>query len=70
MVFKMAYLTSVQQGAWSFMLPILPLAFLGFYIKPGKNKKGVRGSDFFVGEHELMKYLDRLDLGKLGYFNW
>lgn len=34
-----------------------------FYIKPGKSKKGVRGDDFFVGELELMKYLDRLDLG-------
>ncbi|KAG6617451.1 uncharacterized protein IUM83_02411 [Phytophthora cinnamomi] len=36
-----------------------------FYIKPGKSKKGVRGDDFLVGEHELLTYLDRLDLGKL-----
>ncbi|KAE9349997.1 hypothetical protein PF008_g6662 [Phytophthora fragariae] len=36
-----------------------------FYIKPGKSKKGVLGDDFFVGELELMKYLDRLDLEQI-----
>ncbi|ETN15516.1 hypothetical protein PPTG_06780 [Phytophthora nicotianae INRA-310] len=29
------------------------------YLKPGKTKKDVRGVDYFVGEEELMKYLDR-----------
>ncbi|KAG3235135.1 hypothetical protein PI124_g19828 [Phytophthora idaei] len=33
------------------------------YLKPGKTKKDVRGQDYFVGEEELMRYLDRLDLG-------
>ncbi|ETK92214.1 hypothetical protein F441_04482 [Phytophthora nicotianae CJ01A1] len=33
------------------------------YLKPGKTKKDVRGVDYFVGEEELMKYLDRVDLG-------
>ncbi|ETP01174.1 hypothetical protein F441_21522 [Phytophthora nicotianae CJ01A1] len=28
----------------------------------GKSKKGVRGEDFFIGEKELMDYLDRLAL--------
>ncbi|KAG1707148.1 hypothetical protein DVH05_026345 [Phytophthora capsici] len=39
------------------------------YLKPGKTKKDVRGADYFVGEEELMKYLDRVDLGgcKLHY---
>ncbi|ETL45589.1 hypothetical protein L916_04350, partial [Phytophthora nicotianae] len=32
------------------------------YLKPGKTKKDVRGVDYFVGEEELMKYLDRVDL--------
>ncbi|KAG3038735.1 hypothetical protein PC121_g23845, partial [Phytophthora cactorum] len=32
-------------------------------IEPSKSKKGVRGQDYFVGEEELMRYLDRLDLG-------
>ncbi|KAG3029936.1 hypothetical protein PC128_g10628 [Phytophthora cactorum] len=32
-------------------------------IMPGKKKRGgVRGRDYFVGEEELMKYLDRIDL--------
>ncbi|KAG2972545.1 hypothetical protein PC120_g26286 [Phytophthora cactorum] len=31
-------------------------------IEPSKTKKGVRGQDYFVGEEELMRYLDRLDL--------
>ncbi|KAJ8524175.1 hypothetical protein ON010_g16943 [Phytophthora cinnamomi] len=34
-----------------------------FYIRPGKSKKGMRGDDFFVGELELMYYLDRLVIG-------
>ncbi|KAF1794534.1 hypothetical protein GQ600_3414 [Phytophthora cactorum] len=34
-----------------------------FYSKPGKSNKGVRGVDFFVDEQELMKILDRLDIG-------
>ncbi|OWZ02587.1 hypothetical protein PHMEG_00025825 [Phytophthora megakarya] len=33
------------------------------YLKPGKTKKDVRGVDFFVGENELMCYLDEVDLG-------
>ncbi|KAF1781627.1 hypothetical protein GQ600_2674 [Phytophthora cactorum] len=40
------------------------LSNLHTYLKPGKKKKdGVPGRDFFVGEEELMKYLDRVDLG-------
>ncbi|KAG2791988.1 hypothetical protein PC111_g23666, partial [Phytophthora cactorum] len=35
-------------------------------IEPSKTKKGVRGQDYFVGEEELMRYLDRLDLGMFG----
>lgn len=39
------------------------------YLKPGKTKKDTRGVDVFVGEEELMRYLDRIDLGKtLNYF--
>uniref|UniRef100_H3GLY6 PiggyBac transposable element-derived protein domain-containing protein n=1 Tax=Phytophthora ramorum TaxID=164328 RepID=H3GLY6_PHYRM len=33
------------------------------YIKPGKTKKDVRGVDVFVGEKEIMEYLDNVDLG-------
>ncbi|KUF82580.1 hypothetical protein AM587_10003970 [Phytophthora nicotianae] len=33
------------------------------YLKPGNTKKDVRGVDFFVGEIELMAYLDEVDLG-------
>ncbi|KAG2957730.1 hypothetical protein PC118_g23881 [Phytophthora cactorum] len=33
-------------------------------IEPSKTKKGVRGQDYFVGEEELMRYLDRLDLDR------
>ncbi|KAE9004675.1 hypothetical protein PR001_g16894 [Phytophthora rubi] len=32
------------------------------YLKPGKTKQDQRGVDFFVGEKELMGYLDRVDL--------
>uniref|UniRef100_H3H9X9 Uncharacterized protein n=1 Tax=Phytophthora ramorum TaxID=164328 RepID=H3H9X9_PHYRM len=32
------------------------------YIKPGKTKKDVRGVDVFVGEKEIMEYLDNVDL--------
>ncbi|ETL83354.1 hypothetical protein L917_16691, partial [Phytophthora nicotianae] len=31
------------------------------YLKFGKTKKGVRGQDFFVGEEELIVYLDAID---------
>ncbi|KAG2956847.1 hypothetical protein PC119_g27539 [Phytophthora cactorum] len=42
------------------------LSNLHTYLKPGKKKKdGVPGRDFFVGEEELMKYLDRVDLEML-----
>ncbi|KAG6578131.1 uncharacterized protein IUM83_10367 [Phytophthora cinnamomi] len=30
---------------------------------PGKTKKDVRGVDYFVGAEELMRYLDKIDLG-------
>ncbi|KAF1776361.1 hypothetical protein GQ600_27003 [Phytophthora cactorum] len=41
------------------------LSNLHTYLKPGKKKKkdGVPGRDFFVGEEELIKYLDRVDQG-------
>ncbi|POM81665.1 Hypothetical protein PHPALM_331 [Phytophthora palmivora] len=32
------------------------------YFQPGKTKKDVRGQDYYVGEQELMKYLNRCDL--------
>ncbi|KAG3149510.1 hypothetical protein PI126_g11967 [Phytophthora idaei] len=32
------------------------------YLKPGKTQKDIRGVDYFVGEEELMRYLDRLDI--------
>ncbi|ETO85715.1 hypothetical protein F444_00650 [Phytophthora nicotianae P1976] len=35
------------------------------YLKPGKTKKDVRRTDYFVGEEELMRYLDTLDLAEL-----
>ncbi|POM80845.1 Hypothetical protein PHPALM_1267 [Phytophthora palmivora] len=34
------------------------------YLCPGKTTKDVRSVDFFVGAEELMRYLDKLDLGK------
>ncbi|KAG3119409.1 hypothetical protein PI125_g2040 [Phytophthora idaei] len=40
------------------------LSYDVIYIMPGKKKRGgVRGRDYFVGEEELMKYLDRMGLG-------
>ncbi|KAE9159629.1 hypothetical protein PF004_g31472 [Phytophthora fragariae] len=33
--------------------------------KPGKTKQDQRGVDFFVGEKELMGYLDRVDLEEM-----
>ncbi|OWY95772.1 hypothetical protein PHMEG_00034140 [Phytophthora megakarya] len=35
------------------------------YLKPGKIKKDELGVDYFVGEKELMAYLECADLGKL-----
>ncbi|KAJ8578588.1 hypothetical protein ON010_g616 [Phytophthora cinnamomi] len=32
------------------------------YLKPGKTKRDKRGEDYFVGEEELMKFLDKLDI--------
>ncbi|KAI9994436.1 hypothetical protein PInf_011066 [Phytophthora infestans] len=32
------------------------------YIMPGQSTKGVRGKYFFVGEKDLMAFLDQLDL--------
>eukprot|EP00644_Phytophthora_capsici_P004964 jgi/Phyca11/96131/e_gw1.1.1813.1 len=34
------------------------------YLKPGKTKKDKRGEDFFIGEEELMRFLDKTDLGR------
>uniref|UniRef100_H3GZJ6 PiggyBac transposable element-derived protein domain-containing protein n=1 Tax=Phytophthora ramorum TaxID=164328 RepID=H3GZJ6_PHYRM len=34
------------------------------YLKPGKTINDVEGEDVFVGEEALMKYLDKIDLGK------
>ncbi|POM81832.1 Hypothetical protein PHPALM_148 [Phytophthora palmivora] len=33
------------------------------YLKPGKTKQDKRGVDFFIGEEELMRFLDKTDLG-------
>ncbi|KAG1709913.1 hypothetical protein DVH05_016927 [Phytophthora capsici] len=35
------------------------------YLKPGKTKKDKRGEDFFIGEEELMRFLDKTDLAAL-----
>ncbi|KAG2831001.1 hypothetical protein PC129_g12900 [Phytophthora cactorum] len=35
------------------------------YLMPGKTKKDVRGVDFFVGEAELLAYLDRIALEEM-----
>ncbi|KAE9315291.1 hypothetical protein PF001_g7862 [Phytophthora fragariae] len=35
------------------------------YLRPGKTKKDVRGQDYFIGEEELMKYLDKIDIAAL-----
>ncbi|KAG1691167.1 hypothetical protein DVH05_027242 [Phytophthora capsici] len=35
------------------------------YLMPGKTKRDVRGVDFFVGEAELMVYLDRIALEEM-----
>ncbi|KAF1782099.1 hypothetical protein GQ600_20302 [Phytophthora cactorum] len=38
--------------------------------KAGKEEEeGVPGRDFFVGEEDLMKYLDRVDLGTFGSYS-
>ncbi|POM58794.1 Hypothetical protein PHPALM_36511 [Phytophthora palmivora] len=34
------------------------------YLRPGKTKKDARGLDYFVGEEELMKHLDEIDIAK------
>lgn len=54
----------LRQEGWS-SKPPTGLSNDHTYLKPGKSKTDVRGIDFFVGEKELMSYLDRLDLGKL-----
>ncbi|OWZ07659.1 hypothetical protein PHMEG_00019919, partial [Phytophthora megakarya] len=37
------------------------------YVMPGNVKKnGIHGQDYFVGEEELMRYLDQVDLGECG----
>ncbi|KAF4145671.1 hypothetical protein GN958_ATG05133 [Phytophthora infestans] len=41
------------------------LSNLHTYIQPDKTRNGERGEDYFVGEEELMKYLNRQDLGRL-----
>ncbi|KAF1787917.1 hypothetical protein GQ600_27542 [Phytophthora cactorum] len=52
------------EKAWMAVEKAHGLSNLHTYLKPGKKKKdGVPGRDFFVGEEELMKYLDRVDLG-------
>ncbi|KAF1781628.1 hypothetical protein GQ600_17545 [Phytophthora cactorum] len=57
------YATLVLEGEDDSRKPT-GLSNLHTYLKPGKKKKdGVPGRDFFVGEEELMKYLDRVDLG-------
>ncbi|KAG3239865.1 hypothetical protein PI124_g15223 [Phytophthora idaei] len=35
------------------------------YLMPGKTKKDVRGVDFYVGEAELLAYLDRIALEEM-----
>ncbi|ETI43322.1 hypothetical protein F443_11699 [Phytophthora nicotianae P1569] len=39
------------------------------YIKPGKTKKDTHGIDYFVGEEELMRHLDRIDLANAAVAN-
>ncbi|KAI9983916.1 hypothetical protein PInf_005192 [Phytophthora infestans] len=35
------------------------------YLKPSKTKKDIRGEDYFVGEEELMTYLDKMGIAAL-----
>ncbi|KAG2762222.1 hypothetical protein Pcac1_g25953 [Phytophthora cactorum] len=52
------------EKAWMAVEKPTGLSNLHTYLKPGKKKKdGVPRPSFFVGEEELMKYLDRVDLG-------
>jgi hypothetical protein len=50
-----------KEGWWSSRPTGLSSDFT--YIKPGKTKKDRRGVDYFVGEQELMRYLNRVHLG-------
>ncbi|ETL78423.1 hypothetical protein L917_20767 [Phytophthora nicotianae] len=60
MMFKACW-RELKRDGWTSKPPV-GLSNDFFYIKPGKTKKGVRGEDFFIGEKELMDYLDRLAL--------
>ncbi|KAG3254377.1 hypothetical protein PI124_g1077 [Phytophthora idaei] len=50
-----------QSAGWDSKRPA-GLSNAHTYLKPGKTKKDVRGVDYFVGENELMLYLDKIDL--------
>ncbi|GMF48438.1 unnamed protein product [Phytophthora fragariaefolia] len=49
-----------REGWWSSRPTGLSSDFA--YIEPGKTKKDTRGVDYFVGEQDLMRYLDRIHL--------
>ncbi|KAG1691749.1 hypothetical protein DVH05_026123 [Phytophthora capsici] len=63
MTFKACW-KELKRDGWTSKPPV-GLSNDFFYIKPGKTKKGLRGEDFFIGEKELMAYLDRLALDQM-----
>ncbi|GMF54626.1 unnamed protein product [Phytophthora fragariaefolia] len=60
MGFRASWQKLRKEGWWSSRPTGLSSDFA--YIKPGKTKKDTRGVDYFVGEQELMRYLDCIHL--------
>ncbi|GMF20519.1 unnamed protein product [Phytophthora fragariaefolia] len=60
MGFRASWQKLRKEGWWSSRPTGLSSDFA--YIKPGKSKKDTRGVDYFEGEGELMRYLDRIHL--------
>ncbi|KAK1930141.1 hypothetical protein P3T76_014375 [Phytophthora citrophthora] len=55
----------LKKAGWTSKRPTgLGLSVNFTYLKPGKTIKDVKGEDVLVGEEALMKYLDKIDLGK------
>ncbi|GMF18366.1 unnamed protein product [Phytophthora fragariaefolia] len=60
MGFRASWQKLRKEGWWSSRPTGLSSDFA--YVKPGKTKEDTRGVDYFVGEQELMRYLDRIHL--------
>ncbi|KAG6967180.1 hypothetical protein JG688_00006433 [Phytophthora aleatoria] len=56
--------TDLEMEGWDSKKPV-SLSDGYTYLKPMQTKKDIRGVDYFVGEKELMRYLDRLEIGWL-----